>query len=138
MSAHDGFIEPEEIPLYVSDTHREQLVNVMEKIYRAHWAKELKVSPRAILPRSSYLLMADLQPVLRAICYHSLPEGRQNKSIADAQDEQASLDEVARSDECQEAATHSLLDKERKRVRTMDRVQRELGPTRPDIPPAEE
>ena len=135
MSAHDGFIEPEEIPLYVSDSHREQLVNVMEKIYRAHWAKELQVSPRAILPRYKYMLMTDLQPVLRAICYHSLPEGRQNKSIADAQDEQASLDEVARSEE---AATHSRLEKERKRVRAADRVQRELGPTRPDIPPAEE
>ena len=108
---------------------RIQLLNLVNTIYRQHWIRTLNLEQRAMISREDLSRQIDLQPVLEAIVLHALPEDAHTRVINRAVEETASYREVAKLDETKEAATQKLLAPARKRMRALQRVEKELGTT---------
>ena len=109
----------------VSKNIEAQLLKLTTTIYRQHWMDTMQVDERAMISREILSCKVDLQPVLQAIVSKTLPSPVHE--LAEGIDEPASLREAARLDEAKLAATERVVEPERKKMRRLEKVRRELG-----------
>ena len=114
----------------VSKSIEAQLLNLTTTIYRKHWMDKMQVDERAMISRESLSRKVDLQPVLQAIVSQTLAMPVHERVLAEGIDETSSLREVARLDETKLAETDRVVEPERKKMRRLEKVQRELGGTK--------
>ena len=111
----------------VSKNIEAQLLKLTTTIYRQHWMDTMQVDERAMISREILSGKVDLQPVLQAIVSKTLPSPVHERVLAEGIDETASLREAARLDEAKLAATERVVEPERKKMRRLEKVRRELG-----------
>ena len=111
----------------VSKRIEAQLLNLTTTIYRKHWMDKMQVDERAMISRESLSGKVDLQPVLQAIVSQTLPMPVHEQVLAVGIDETASLRAVADLDESKLAETERVVAQERKKVRRLEKVLKELG-----------
>ena len=111
----------------VSKNIEAQLLKLTTTIYRKHWMDKMQVDERAMISRESLSHQVDLQPVLQAIVSQTLPMPVHEQVLAVGIDETASLRAVADLDESKLAETESVVAQERKKVRRLEKVLKELG-----------
>ena len=113
----------------VSTNIEAQLLKLTTTIYRKHWMDKMQVDERAMISQESLSRLVDLQPVLQAIVSQTLAMPVHERVLAEGIDETSSLREVARLDETKLAETDRVVEPERKKMRRLEKVRRELGGT---------
>ena len=113
----------------VSTNIEAQLLKLTTTIYRKHWMDKMQVDERAMISQESLSRKVDLQPVLQAIVSQTLAMPVHERVLAEGIDETSSLREVARLDETKLAETDRVVEPERKKMRRLEKVLRELGGT---------